>query len=206
MAPLSSESSQARTQDEEETSLTTLSSLAKPKRSVAFHPTMTVTFVESRNDYSKSEIASIWMSATEYDFARLDAADTLFMLRTGTVIPQDHEELCGLGLATIHWEKRRKLRKLSRKAVIWEQDIQHSDGYDCEDLIAMAYSDYTEMSCDWAQERGLENAHDIQEYVGDLSHMCQRSNGAGSEETCCRSHNNNTFSSDCSLDNNMIEV
>jgi hypothetical protein len=145
----------------------------QPRRSVDFEPLVQVRRIPNRRDYSRKEIASLWMSRNDYESFRIEIQETLEMVSLGMRMSMDddvidEEQRCLWGLQKFSDEEkamRLDLRRRSRKAVFLEQEIQGLEGYFCEELVAMSCMEHSERARELAYKRGVQNARDIQENV-----------------------------------------
>lgn len=140
-----------------------------PARSISFSAKATVRYIPNRKRFTQREIRQLWMSKEDYRRTRVEAKRTQEFIDTFETNKDPTEKqmpenspLCSLGVhSSLQTLDRRLNRSISLDAVLVEQGIQLSEGYRCEDLLSMAYMEYTEESQNQAYVSALRLATEL---------------------------------------------
>jgi hypothetical protein len=140
-------------------------------REVAFSSTVKVQLIPHFADYSKDEVASLWLTANDWDEIIKDCKETMrrmMMMKMMTItptanLPRDDQAHCSRGLEIKSKNgpnQRHVKRDRARKALLKAQEFQQREGI-CDPLyLAELYASCTAACQDEAFQQGLADQYD----------------------------------------------
>lgn len=135
-----------------------LSDATAPRR-VAFLP-MSVTYnIMNRDDYSPEEFKASWFNADEMRQMKQDARSMAKRHRYGNFVTSENASIRGLESRTREGMKRKRELRLNTYATVFSEiDRQRNNEAYAQELIALAYSFYSQRSARLAQTVGKQDA------------------------------------------------
>jgi hypothetical protein len=125
-----------------------VSSVAAPKPSISFNPSVHIKPTIHIDDYSEEEIAASWYCENELKTNNPELMTTLLLMANACIMPNS-ERLCSRGLESFTSKGRaikKQHRKEARIAVLDEQDYQLKNDIFDPEVIADACLDQTSKS------------------------------------------------------------
>jgi hypothetical protein len=125
-----------------------VSSVAAPKPSISFDPSVHVKSTTHIDEYSEEEIAATWYCEDELKVIKWELVTTLLLMANACIMPSS-ERLCSRGLECFTPKGRaikEQHRKEARIAVLDEQDYQFENDIFEPEVIADACLDQTSKS------------------------------------------------------------
>ena len=149
-------------------SSTTDDSAPGKKRSVRFNHTVHFREIRHISEYTEEQIEATWLTPEDYAAIKQIVKATIRMMMKGEAIADDNPDFCtrGLEFRTKNGSKVRARNKLhARSAVLNEQDMQREEGYNEQQMIAMACMEASLCCRQGARARGLYDERMIQSYL-----------------------------------------
>lgn len=114
------------------------------------------------SDYSREEVANIWLSRGESEIIREAALETITKLNTGEPFEHERETSRGLEFFTYNGALKREYNKLRlRRAVLEEQERQRDAGMCDTEKIAFAASRCTIECADFALDIAADDEDSV---------------------------------------------
>lgn len=135
-----------------------LTDCTAPRR-VSFFP-MSVTYgVLSRDDYSAEEFKASWFNVDDMLRMKQDARSTAKLYRSGSLVTSKNACIRGLESRTREGMKRKREARLNTYSTVFsELDKQRKNDVYAQELVAHAYSYYSQQSARLAQSLGKQDA------------------------------------------------
>jgi hypothetical protein len=143
------------------------------KRVVSFGKTVHYKEIRHIRDFSKEEVAAIWMTMPDYQIIKAMVKSTIIMMMKGEQISEEDIDFCtrGLEFRTKLGSRVRQNNKLrARFAVLNEQDLERDEGFCDPQYIAMACLEVSLECRQGARARALYDEKVIQSYLSDVRH------------------------------------